>query len=136
MGFWLVRVSSMGKQGEKTGRQPNGHFVAGHRIGKATRFKPGRSGNPSGRPKKSALDYALESILELPSGKKNRRIVDELARALIRQAIKGNARVARLISERIGGKPLQRVEAKVGATSNDPAHRTARIKELLKKARS
>ncbi len=121
----------------QTGRAANGHFTARHDIGKETRFKPGQSGNPSGRPKKTALDHALEAVLNLPSKEGDALIAHELAKALITHAQKGNAKMAQLIAERTGGKPLQPVQfdGRLETETLDPQQVTLRINELLAKAR-
>jgi hypothetical protein len=123
------------------GRGGKGHFQHGHEIGRKTRFKPGQSGNPSGRPKKSELDYALEDFLasEITIAKGRRRnrkrklAARVLAEALFKQALAGKGRIAQLIFERIGGKPQHRIDASVEEPGfSDPIARKARIKELQK----
>jgi hypothetical protein len=129
----------------RIGRRANGQFSHRHEVGKATRFKPGQSGNPSGRPPKSILDRALEAYLASyiktgkrgPDGKRERKLVAEIvAEKLIGQAMAGEHAIAQLVAERVGGRPLHQVEAKIDATSTNPEFRKARINELLRKARS
>jgi len=100
---------------------------------------PGVSGNPSGRPRKSELDYALEDFLaseiRVRRGKGRSRglklAARVLAEALFIQALAGKGRIAQLIFERIGGKPKHRIDAGIEEPSvPDPAARRARIREL------
>jgi Family of unknown function (DUF5681) len=122
------------------GRGDRGYFLPRNEIGRNTRFKPGQSGNPSGRPKKSELDYALEDFLasEIRLGKRNcrnrqRKVAARvLVEALFKQALAGKVRIAQLIFERIGGKPTHRIETAEEPTFSDPIARRARIRELRK----
>jgi len=123
----------------RQGRGASGHFVPGHDIGIATRFQPGQSGNPSGRPPKSILDRELEACLASfiktnkrgPDGKRKRKLVAQIfARKLIDQALAGKQGMAQLIAERVGGKPTQSIDAKIEQPHMDPTWRRARIKQL------
>jgi hypothetical protein len=120
-------------------RGDKGYFLPGNAIGRKNRFKPGQSGNPSGRPKKSELDYALEDFLasEITITKGRRRswkrklAARVLTEALFKQALAGKVRVAQLLFERIGGKPNHRIDARVEERGFSHATaRRARIKEL------
>jgi hypothetical protein len=83
-------------------------------------FKPGQSGNPSGRPKRRPISDAYEAVadlplpedlrakLKLPKGAKYR---DAVALRQFQMAIiKGNSPAAKEIREAIEGKATQRVE--------------------------
>lgn len=124
---------------------PEGDFVKGHSVGAEYRFKPGQTGNPHGRPKKSIVDEMMEEFLaetvKTPvrfRKKHGRPKRDKAARLLVTamfyQALAGKRGMAQLIAERVGGKPLQAIDAKVEEVQRDPALIKQRIKELLAKA--
>jgi hypothetical protein len=90
----------------------NGKSAEIHEVGyrkppKATRFQKGKSGNPSGRPKKDPepLDPGLvlqsidsETIAVVDNGKRKRMTKAEIGfRQQFKKAIKGDLRAARLI---------------------------------------
>ncbi len=108
----------------------NGKFPPGNKIGKT--FPKGVSGNPNGRPKLTKLTEALREQLaeEMPNAPE-RTVAEQIARALIREAIGGDVAAIREIADRTEGKPKQaigidlqfsdwRTEAeKFGLTQND-----------------
>lgn len=69
-------------------------------------WKPGQSGNPSGRPRKRLLDWALEEQLEALDSAQ----AAVIAAKLLKKAANGDVRAAQLIAERTEGKPKQKVE--------------------------
>jgi hypothetical protein len=78
--------------------------------GEATRFKPGQSGNPGGRPKGTLLDKTLVELLEADGGRHYRAIAEKL----IAKAKSGDVRAARLIAERTEGRPKQKIDMNMG----------------------
>jgi hypothetical protein len=88
-------------------------------AGKATRFKPGNSANPGGRPKKKHITEAYEKSLllkapedivkklGLPEGS---RWADVMAAGMVRSAVKGNVPAAKEIADRIEGPVNEAVE--------------------------
>lgn len=80
--------------------------------GKNTRFKPGESGNPLGRPKKlPSLDRVLSEVLT-EADKKGVSVLQRIVSALARKAMRGDVRAAELILDRAYGK----ARATVGVT--------------------
>jgi hypothetical protein len=71
-------------------------------------FKPGKSGNPAGRPKRTKLSEALlAKMAELAPGQAEETIAERVAQALIDEALKGNVQAIREIGDRCEGKPKQ-----------------------------
>jgi hypothetical protein len=86
-----------------------GKFPPGNTIG--NRFKKGETGNPSGRPKRTRLTDALrEQLAEQISGKSEKTVAEDIARALIKEARRGNVQAAREIADRTEGRPAQKVD--------------------------
>jgi hypothetical protein len=93
--------------------------VKGVPNSEGTRFKPGQSGNPGGRPRRrpiteryaamaeEPLEESLRLELKMPKGS---TYGDAMALGQGRAAIKGNTSAAREIREAIEGKATQRIE--------------------------
>jgi hypothetical protein len=64
-----------------------------------TRFKPGQSGNPAGRPTGTSLTDRLRKLIEKDDGKGAERIID----AAVRAAEDGDFRFFKEIMDRIDG---------------------------------
>jgi hypothetical protein len=65
------------------------------------KFKPGQSGNPSGRPKGTPVTDALRTALSDPA---------ELSRfitAILKKAKKGDVKAFQAVADRLEGKPAQ-----------------------------
>lgn len=75
-------------------------------------FKPGQSGNPSGRPKTKPLTDAYKKVLAklVPGDKEGRTYADLIAEQTVKQAIKGNIRAAQEVTDRCEGKAMQGIE--------------------------
>ena len=80
-------------------------------------WKPGESGNPSGRPKQAPVTDRYRRLLELAAPASIRRKLrlpagasygDALAAAVFQRAILGDARAVREITDRVEGKALAR----------------------------
>jgi uncharacterized protein with von Willebrand factor type A (vWA) domain len=76
----------------------------------APRFKPGQSGNPSGRPK-NVLSKALRKKLdELESDAPDARSnADRIADKLVSLALDGNLEAIKVVLDRMEGRPRQTV---------------------------
>lgn len=70
-------------------------------------FKPGQSGNPSGRPKKDrALTAALEAELDTKIGRKTKRQL--VATKVLSLALDGDMTAVKFLADRTEGLPIQR----------------------------
>ena len=108
-------------------------------LGKDTRFQPGQSGNPLGRPKWKLLsDTYRAKLAELvPGDKRGRNYAEAIADAAFAAALEGQIGAIQEIADRTEGKPAQAI-----ALSGD-LHVTmtveeidARLNELLKTAQA
>ena len=110
-------------------------------AGKATRFKPGQSGNPAGRPRTAKFNEAAREI----SGeidKKGNTGAERLARYCFKRALRGSTKHLSLFLAYALGRPKQLVEVsgpdgepiafKAMNLSRDEVH--ARVLELIGKA--
>jgi hypothetical protein len=96
-----------------------------------TRFKPGQSGNPKGRPRRvptfrAALEKVLAEPIELRQGKRLQRVskLDALARTTVDRALKGDHRHFRSIQQTLlveSDENQGDVEANDVVSSNDEA---------------
>ncbi len=80
---------------------------------KATQFKPGQSGNPTGRPPKDPLTKALEEGLSFVENEKTKAqmIADELFRLCLKADSEGTrVQAIREILNRVAGKPKQQID--------------------------
>lgn len=97
-----------------------------------TQFKPGRSGNPLGKPRGRSVTARLRDLLDaseiggkpLPNGK---QVADLLAEVLLKNALKGDHRFVATVLDRVDGKVGDSVEHTGGVrvvvdyTDGDPA---------------
>jgi hypothetical protein len=89
------------------------HYPVGYKKPPAaTRFQPGKSGNPNGRPKgRYALEHPIIKVMDEPlvvtEGGKRRRMPAEEAiyRGLRTKAMKGDVKAARFLLELIEKHP-------------------------------
>lgn len=82
----------------------------------STRFKPGQSGNPKGRPKDSlTLTDVLRELgqiedVEIRKGTPKISRKEALGHKMWNMALSGKAEVARYIYDRLDGKPTQEIK--------------------------
>ena len=95
----------MADEKKPTDPQSNGSYEIGYRKPpKRTRFQPGQSGNPRGRPKgtnnlKTDLMEELGEKILIREGEKSRRVSKQRAvvKTLVTRTLKGDARAASLV---------------------------------------
>lgn len=93
-------MATADKQGNNTGETGFGQPPKGKP------WQPGQSGNPKGRPKGVTLSDALRRMLAtLAPGKTEQTYAEAIARALCKEAVKGNVLAAKEIADRTEGKP-------------------------------
>jgi hypothetical protein len=72
-------------------------------VGKATQFRPGQSGNPSGRPKEVFSRWIRHELESLDTTGKT-QIAQKIAKVLVRKAMRGDLRAIQLILDRMEGR--------------------------------
>jgi hypothetical protein len=79
---------------------------------KNSQFKPGKSGNPNGRPKQiPALEKLLSDIPETD--------YEDIIAALVKKAKKGEVRAAEVLFDRAWGKAKESLEITVPASTRN-----------------
>jgi hypothetical protein len=99
---WRKRMSENGSKTSKQESSANGG---------ATRWKPGQSGNPGGRPKTAPFSQACRDLLAAaaPGDRKGRTYAEAMAAALGEKALKGDLRAMAVLADRAEGKARQSV---------------------------
>jgi hypothetical protein len=99
--------STADKQGDNRGRDAKGRFTSES----PTAFKPGQSGNPSGRPKSITLSEALKlELAKLYPEDETKTNAERVAEVLVAQAAQGNIIAAKEVADRTEGRPRQAVD--------------------------
>jgi hypothetical protein len=82
------------------------------RNSEATRWKPGQSGNPGGRPKTAPLSQACRELLAapVPDDAKRRTYAEAIAESLAEKALEGDIRAAQELGDRAEGRARQSIE--------------------------
>jgi hypothetical protein len=78
----------------------------------ATRWKPGQSGNPGGRPKRTPLIDACREVLNqlVPGDAMGRTYAQAIAEKLAAKAVAGDIRAAQELADRAEGKARQTLQ--------------------------
>lgn len=87
----------------------------------ATKFKPGQSGNPGGRPKFAKISEAIRHILDLEDIETfvPKSVAERLALVRVKQALlKGGLFEFQAVSDRAEGKPLATVKNQFDLTGS------------------
>jgi hypothetical protein len=99
---------------QRTNREPGPKTTGGkaRSLANLKPFKPGRSGNPSGRPKSITLSEALRHELAKahPESKDGETYAEKIAGVLCKAAAEGNVNAAKEIADRTEGKPRQAID--------------------------
>jgi hypothetical protein len=104
-----AEIKNMTNSQKTVGKQSDGRFAPGNSSG--TKFPPGVSGNPNGRPKLTRLTECLrEQLAETMPNAPERTVAEAIARTLIREGIGGNVQAIREIADRTEGKPKQSID--------------------------
>jgi hypothetical protein len=74
----------------------------------ATRFTPGQSGNPGGRPKGESLTARLRRYLD-EEGEDGRTRAERFVERLAEMALAGNVHVMKMVLDRLDGKAIDNV---------------------------
>ena len=93
----------------QAGRDEAGRFTRGHKHG----FRPGESGNPSGRPRSQVLSEACQQALAMvmPDDPQERTYADIIAEKMCELAASGDTRAASFLADRAEGRPKQATDS-------------------------
>ena len=113
-------------------RNVSAEFEVGYRKPPvASRFKPGRSGNPGGRPKRPSMNGAFDRVanrmLTVRQGGRKRRMiaVEAFLLGLMDRALKGDRVAEREMCRLIGARGVTAVGAVPGLQASAPVIFTA-----------
>lgn len=114
-------------------KKPRGN-VAIADAGSATRFKPGQSGNPSGRPPRTPYADAHRIVADLPvaelGNSRGDSVAIRTAKAVAREAMKGKIPAAVEAANRTEGKPRESDRAQDSEERMDVPTLQKKIREI------
>jgi hypothetical protein len=102
-----VRAGNSARSARKTARGKP--FAKGNPFA----FKPGRSGNPAGRPRDTITPHLRELVRMLHPGKDEVTYGELVAQALLTRAMDGDVQAIREVFDRLEGKPRQAIDVNV-----------------------
>jgi hypothetical protein len=84
---------------------PNREMVGYGRPPLTSRFQPGRSGNPAGRPKGQSLTTLLRAAIQAEVD--GRTVAERIAEVMVNRAMDGDIRFIKEVLDRVDGKAPQ-----------------------------
>jgi uncharacterized protein DUF5681 len=106
----MARKRNQAKPKARKARRGNPNIAS---LGTRTRFAPGVSGNPGGRPANAPFAAAYREMASLPIAELKRSRKDSIAigvaKATLREAMKGKISAAREAADRAEGTPRQAI---------------------------
>ena len=95
------------------------------------RFQPGRSGNPSGRPKGQSLTARLRRIIDREA-KDGKDYGDLVMEVLVKAALKGDMKAMGYILDRVDGKLAQPIKQEISGPDGGPVEIRDDVPDLSK----
>lgn len=123
-------MKARGKSAAKSGKSSGKRGGNNPQNVEPFQWRPGQSGNPSGRPKRKKVTDALIEALEALAQEGDKTAAEAVARAMVLKAVAGDVKAATFIADRTEGKPLQAIRL----DGNLQTDSDARLEELLAKA--
>ncbi len=113
--------------------QAESSTLSGRDRWNASRWKPGQSGNPLGRPKKLRITKLFEKILANPA---NRKELEESIKDILRSRRMAAVLMLREMAERTEGKVAEKLELDVNVNQYTDEEIAARLERLISAAQA